>query len=168
MKNDLLKLWGATLGILILVVIGFYFVSYSTAYFEGIGSITLLILGILAVWKFGSDIVSNISPFLVFFIVWIFLGLMFDAAGNFIYNKPFQMLCPTETMVVRDAVYEEDHDGDWRTNQYFSCYSMTQGKAVKDLPRYVTMGIRAFEYLIIGFVLLGIYWSLAKIGILKK
>ena len=126
------------------------------------------VTAVFTLWKLGDEIVPHRNEIIIFIIVWAFLGIIFDGAGNFIYNKPFEYLCPAETVLVRDAVQEEDYEGNTQTKQYFSCYSTSQKKVVKELSTYLTYGIRFLEYIAIGFVLLGIYWLILRFRTLKK
>jgi hypothetical protein len=152
----------------ILITVAFILIAYFTDNFEGIASIGILILAIVALCFFKGEVVENKYTVLVFVGVFVFFGLVFDRAGNVIYNKPFQMMCPAETVLTRDVVAVENSDGEMVNQQYFSCYSITQGKVVKELPVYQTIGIRVLEYVVIGFVLVGIYWLIFRFVISRK
>ncbi len=152
----------------ILITLAFVLIAYFTDNFEGIASLGILVLAIAALFFFKGEIIENKYTILVFIAVFAFLGLVFDRAGNVIYNKPFEMLCPAETVLTRDVVAVENSDGEMVNQQYFSCYSMTQGKAIKEFPVYQTIGIRFIEYIVIGVVLVGIYWVIFRFLISKK
>lgn len=152
----------------ILIALAFVLIAYFTDNFEGIASIGILVLAIAALFFFKGEVIENKYTILVFIAIFAFLGLVFDRAGNFIYNKPFEMLCPAETVLSRDVVAVENSDEEMVNQQYFSCYSITQGKAIKELPLYQTIGIRFLEYIVIGFVLIGIYWVIFRFVISKK
>ena len=152
----------------ILITLALVLIAYFTDNFEGIASLGILILAIVALIFFKGEVIENKYSILIFIAIFAFLGLVFDRAGNAIYNKPFEMLCPAETVLARDVVAEENHDGEMVNQQYFSCYSMVQGKAIKELPLYQTIGIRVFEYILIGLSLVGIYWLIFRFLISKR
>lgn len=152
----------------ILIALAFVLIVYFTDNFEGIASIGILVLAIAALFIFKGEVIESKYTILVFIAIFSFLGIVFDRAGNFIYNKPFEILCPAETVLARDVVAVENSDGEMVNQQYFSCYSMTEGKAIKELPLYQTIGIRLFEYIAIGFVLIGIHWLILGFRTQKK
>jgi hypothetical protein len=153
---------------LALIVGVLWLIVYFTDNFEGVASIGLLAVAIAGLWFGGRETVENKYTIIVFFVIFGFLGIMFDRAGNFIYNKPFQMLCPAETVLDREVIVEEDYEGNTQHNHYFSCYSMTQGKSIKHFPIYQTVGIRFVQYIVLGFILLGFYWLISRLFASKK
>jgi hypothetical protein len=160
--------WVILIGVLLGLTVGMILLGYLTDTFEGFASIVLLALAIALLWKYGQDVIKNKGPMIGFILVFTFLGLIFDRAGNFIYNKPIEMLCPSQTILKRKIVAEEDYEGNTQNHHYFSCYPMERGQAVVELPLYQTVGIRFIEYIVIGFVLLGVYWVISRLLNLKK
>ena len=142
---------------------------YLTAEYEGVASI-LFLLGGIAFYKTGQN-----NPFLKhygfaigFIILFGILGMVFDGAGNFIYNKPIEKLCPAENELVRDVKYVETHDGDDSILHQFSCFSFSENKIVYEIPRWKTLGIRFLEYVFLGVFLVGFYWLISKFTTTKK
>lgn len=166
--KEILGTWLLFLVPLLILISILWVIMYFTQNFEGVASIGLLILGFGTIVWLGHEIVENKFTILIFIVVFSILGIIFDGAGNFIYNKPIQMLCPAETVLSREVIVSEDYEGNTAYRHVFSCYSMTQGQSVKQLPLYQTGGIRLVQYLTIGFVLLGFYWLIIRLFRAKK
>lgn len=133
-----------------------WLITYLTQNYEGVASVGLLVLLAGFLMWFGREIFENKFTVITVLAIFVFLGLIFDGAGNFIYNKPIQMLCPAETFLSREVVISEDYDGNTVYTHYFSCFAENQEVAVKQFPVYQTFGIRLIEYILLGLSLIGL------------
>lgn len=170
MRNFLNTAWANILfwGVVILAFAAIVATFYFTTYVEGVASLALLIIAVVFLWKKGEDFPpGNWEPLLPI-LGFAFLGLMFDGAGNRIYNQPIQYLfCPAgTTSLVRDVRSYENHEGDDVAYHQFSCWSRTEGKIVKQVPVLFTSPIRFVEYALIAAVLLAFYWLIS--GLMRR
>ncbi|HQU83215.1 MAG TPA: hypothetical protein PKY59_08835 [Pyrinomonadaceae bacterium] len=153
---------------IILLGLALWLIVHFTSHYEGIASVAILGLGIAALAYFGREIVKDKYWVLLFIFVFSFLGLIFDRAGNFIYNTPYRMMCPPETVLVRDVSIEENYEGDDVYVQTFSCFSRTENKSVKELSAILTLVIRFLQYILLGLVLVAFTWVIFKVFVIKK
>lgn len=154
--------------LLLLIILVLGLITYFTQNFEGVASIGLLVVATVILIWFGREVIENKVNTIIVLVIFTFLGLVFDGAGNFIYNKPIQMLCPAETYLNREVIISEDYEGNTTHNHVFSCFAENQEKAIKHFPLYQTGGIRFFEYIFLGTILLGFYWIINRFVLSKK
>ncbi len=142
---------------------------YLTAYYEGFASILFLIAGIAFYKTSQKNLLFEHYGFIIGFIFFFaILGMVFDGAGNFVYNKPIENLCPAENELVRDVKFVENYDGEDSILHQFSCFSMPENKIIYQIPRWKTLGIRFLEYILIGMIFVGFYWIIPKFMKTKK
>lgn len=161
------RFWGGIMFIIILPAI----VLYSFAHFEGVASILFLIVGFALLKEtFRNLILESPRNALIFVLVFTVTGTLFDGAGNLIYNKPVESLCPAETELVREVVIVEglSHEDNDAYAQIFSCFSVGENKTVEVVSKWKILGIRFLEYLAISLFFTGIYWVFAKFRQPKK
>ncbi len=142
----------------ILLIVAFGGLIYLAVFFEGVASILLLLFGFVILWFQGKNWgLDNGLGFILAIIVFAILGIIFDGAGNFIYNKPLELaFCPPETELMREvSTYETEEGENYLHN--FSCHTLTQGQTVKEIPLYFSIGLRFFEYILLGCLMIGIY-----------
>jgi hypothetical protein len=131
---------------------------------EGLGSMLLLVGGIVslrlltAAPKKGKarlrDPEKSILTALAV-LTFAFMGFALDQPGNSLYNAPLEwMFCPTGTNLLRKANVSNPRAGTTVITQDFSC--QTNGQVVRRIEVYWVMLLRFLEYLILGYVLLGI------------
>lgn len=166
--KDTIGMWLLFLIPLAFIIVILGLITYFTQNFEGVASIGLLVLltGFL-IWS-GREIVENKFMVITVLAIFVFLGVIFDGAGNFIYNKPIQMLCPSETYLSREVVISEDYEGNTVYTHIFSCFAENQEKAVKQFPVYQTFGIRLIEYILLGLALIGLSSLIFRVFPTKK
>ncbi len=150
------------------LVLSFWLLNYFTLNFEGFASIGILVLAFGVLIWLGQEVFDTKATVLTFLGVFCLLGMIFDGAGNFIYNKPIHLMCPSETSLSREIVPVEDYEGNVAYSHVFSCYADNQEVPAKQFSVYLTIGIRAVEYLLIGSFLLGIFLILNKFRFSKS
>lgn len=159
------QIGGTILLLFIVPALLFYF----TAHYEGVASIIFLLAGIAFYKTNQKNLLFEHFGFTVgFIILFAFLGMVFDGAGNFIYNKPIENLCPAENELVRDVKYVENYDGEDSILHQFSCFSMTENNVIYEIPRWKSLGIRFLEYVFLGVFFVGFYWFMSKFRTKKK
>lgn len=148
--------------LLIAVIAALAGIVYVSAYFEGIASILLLLLGFAVSWLRREDLVHGGVLLVAMIGLFAVVGTFFDGAGNFIYNKPLELaFCPAETELVREVTTYETEEGEAYLHK-FACYSASQNQTVKEIPTYFSIGLRFFEYVLLGLILFGIIRLSAK------
>lgn len=155
------RFWGG----IIFLIIAPAILLYSFAHYEGVASILFLIIGFaLAKKGFRNFILENYKHALIFVSAFALAGMLFDSAGNLIYNIPVKNLCPAETELMREVIIVEgvSHDDNDAYVQVFKCFSYKENQVVEVLSRWKIFGIRFLEYLAISLFLLGFYWLLAR------
>jgi len=146
---------GSIIGIIVLI-----------ANVEGVASIIFLILGVL-----GAGIFSKSPPMKSSFGIGIFVGFFalmgasVDQAGNYFYNKPVEyilcpdgkpveyILCPDGTSLNRSVDVLHPVPGRTDMIQDFTCFD-SNNQPVERLNMFAVIGIRFFEYVLIGYLLL--------------
>lgn len=138
---------------------------YFGSHYEWLSSIVFLFIGsAIALTSLRNIISSDFRYGLIFLAVFTFAGTAFDGAGNPVYNKPIEKLCPAETELIREVEFVEgsDYDDNDVYLQRFNCFSKTENKIVEVIPRWKTIFVRCLEYLFLSLIFLGIYWLLSK------
>ncbi|MCD9188328.1 MAG: hypothetical protein LUM44_18065 [Pyrinomonadaceae bacterium] len=166
---DKIPEWIQVGGVILLVILVPAVFIYFTTEYEGIASILFLIAGAAFYKTSQRKLVVEDYRFAVgFIILFAFLGLIFDGAGNFLYNKPIENLCPPQNELARDVKYVENYDGEDSILHQFSCFSSAENKIVYEIPRWKTLGIRFLEYIFLGAVFVVFYRVLSNLKTSKK
>lgn len=154
--------------ILLVILVPSAFIYFTTEY-EGVASILFLIAGV-AFYKTSQRklVVEDYRFTIGFVILFAFLGLVFDGAGNFLYNKPIENLCPPKHELVRDVKYVENYDDEDSILHQFSCFSSAENRIFYEIPRWKTLGIRFLEYIFLGSIFVVFYRVLSKLKTARK
>jgi hypothetical protein len=131
---------------------GIILVFTGIATVEGIGSLVILIVGLVIAWNSGGENIGSIgkASVILFFAL---MGLAIDQTGNFLYNKPIELIyCPPGTTLTREAIITNPLPGRTDINQDFNCVDHD-----KEFVAGVDVGsvllVRFIEYVIIGYLL---------------
>lgn len=85
------------------------------------------------------------------------MGATIDQPGNLIYNKPVETcFCPPGSQLRRSTITSNPLPGRTDMTQDFTC--VQNGKPVESINMLAVMGIRFLEYLVLGYLLLGLRW----------
>lgn len=167
MKNRLSNLpsivWVALIPIgLILFVGGIIFFFQAIATVEGFASILFLLIGFFIVKASTSDEIKNsknkgsgfaLAMGIVFFAL---MGMAIDQPGNVIYNKPIEILfCPRGSFLARDTITSHPLPGRTDITQSYDCVDES-GDLKQSIDVFHVILVRFVEYVIIGYVLVGI------------
>lgn len=154
----------------ILFFVAMLALKFSFYYVEGLASVALLIFGAAFLWKYNDAVFPlrfRFSEDSVWLYVGLFafLGFLFDGAGNLVYNKPLEFLCPTASRLTREVVSMETSDGT-EFGQAFTCVSRIGGENT-EIAWYLVDLIRIAEYIAIAFILIAacralLFWKHAK------
>lgn len=140
------------------------FIFWAIATVEGVASLVMLIAGFL-VMRFGSSVPltnsegkkinagSNIAIAMgiSFFAL---MGMAIDQTGNYIYNKPLEILfCEDDSTLNRSVDILHPLPGRTDIIQDFSCYDK-DGEFVNSIGMFKIIAIRFVEYVFIGYALL--------------
>jgi hypothetical protein len=138
---------------------------YAVTYVEGFGSIFLL----LCAWgalRAGANPpeLENSSLGIAFLLVFFALmGIAFDQPGNFIYNKPVEWIfCPSGTELTREVLSRSVRGGGVSLSQNFRCVA-DDGQVLHVIGGFEHILFRFFEYVLLGYVLLGLSRFYTKI-----
>ena len=132
------------------------FVALATI--EGVASLVLLTLGMIG---FGILPLRKPQPTgaisraigISFFAL---MGATVDQTGNYIYNKPVEIcFCNDGTSLNRIENVSNPMPGTTIIQQDFTCYDKA-GAPVKTINMFAVMGIRFVEYVLLGYILLGV------------
>jgi hypothetical protein len=140
---------------IIFAIIG-SFIAISTI--EGVASLVLLIagligFGIIPLRKPEQTAAIGRAVGLSFFAL---MGATIDQTGNYFYNKPIELcMCANETTLDRDENISNPLPGTTYIEQDFTCYDK-MGNPVKQLNIFAILGIRFLEYVILGYLLIGL------------
>jgi hypothetical protein len=86
------------------------------------------------------------------------MGACVDQTGNYFYNLPIEKIsCPVETTLGRKADVNQPMPGTTVITQDFSCYN-SNGERVHTVNTFAIMGYRFVEYVILGYLLIGLRW----------
>ncbi len=149
---------------------------YAVTHLEGVGSIFLL----FAAWgclRFGAnspEIKSDgalgkigLAVLITFFAM---MGVGFDQPGNFIYNQPMEWLfCPADSDLTREVVRRAARGGGVSVDQKFTCVAQSGGQVWRTVGTWELVFFRFFEYVLLGYALLGLSRLYSRIrGLPKK
>lgn len=136
-------------------VLAFFF---GIGYVEGFGSLLLLVLGWIG-FRIGnnSDDLKlgsfGIALGITFFAL---MGAALDQTGNFIYNKPLEWIyCSPESELFRETVQRSGSRGGISLTQNFACIGKN-GEVLRNIGMFEMLLVRFSEYLVIGYILLGL------------
>ncbi|HEY8563037.1 MAG TPA: hypothetical protein VIL74_21855 [Pyrinomonadaceae bacterium] len=130
---------------------------YAVTHLEGVGSIFLLICAWAALRAGANSPDLGNSPLGIALVIVFFamIGIAFDQPGNYIYNRPLEWIfCPAETELTRDVVRRAARGGGVSISQNFQCVA-ADGKARRAISMWEQLFFRFFEYVAIGYALLG-------------
>lgn len=145
----------AGIGGILFAIIG-SFIAISTI--EGVASLALLIAGIIGFGIIPLRKVEQTQAIgravgLSFFAL---MGATIDQTGNYFYNKPIELcMCADGTTLDRDENISNPLPGTTYIEQDFTCYDK-MGNPVKQLNIFAILGIRFLEYVILGYLLIGL------------
>lgn len=133
---------------------------YLLSHVEGVGSLIMLIVAWAALRAGSSDkptppeqsggLFTAIG--LTFFAM---MGLAIDQTGNPIYNQPLEwFFCPGESQLQRGVDVSHPRAGTTTITQEFAC--MDGEREVKRLGMGAVIGVRFVEYVLIGYLLIGL------------
>ena len=145
------------LGGIALFIGGGYVLFYGVGYVEGFSSIALLILG-WAGFRIGNNSDEIKGSFSVALGITFFalMGMALDQTGNFIYNKPLEWIfCPENSELLRETIKSGVRNGGVRLSQDYSCIAPT-GEVLSKISMFEFMAVRFGEYVLLGYVLLGL------------
>lgn len=131
------------------------------AYIEGFASILFLIsaIGFLLSGPRGksSNFVKGLG--ILFFAL---MGMAIDQPGNILYNKPIEYIfCKKNSTLTREVQVSHPVPGRTDMIQDFNCVD-SNGNIENSISSISLIGIRFFEYIILGYFLVwitGIYYS---------
>lgn len=146
------------LGAIAAFIGGGWLLFYGIGFVEGFSSLALLVAG----W-FGFRIANNTDELetgglavalgLCFFAL---MGMALDQTGNFLYNKPIEWLfCPADSEIAREAITRGTRGGGTSVSQFFGCVNST-GEVVRQITGWEHLAVRFGEYLVLGYILLGL------------
>lgn len=154
------------IGAIALFIGGSYAIFYGFGYVEGFGSLVMLVLG----W-IGFRICNNsdgletgtlaVALGITFFGL---MGMALDQTGNFIYNKPLQWIfCPENSELMRDTIRRGVRGGGVSLSQNFTCVAANGEQIVREISVFEQFAFRFSQYVVIGYILLGLSRAYAKI-----
>ncbi|MEP7103325.1 MAG: hypothetical protein ABI721_01275 [Candidatus Dojkabacteria bacterium] len=141
---------------------GIIFLFFIISSVEGAASVIILIAGIFVIR--GSDSINvkgvkeKSSGFMVGvgIVFFALMGMAIDQPGNFIYNKPIEVLfCPAGTYLSRDQIVSHPLPERTDITQDFDCVDST-GNAATSIDMWNVILVRFVEYVIIGYILIGL------------
>ncbi|MDQ3801910.1 MAG: hypothetical protein M3384_21005 [Acidobacteriota bacterium] len=130
---------------------------YALAFVEGVASVILLVCG-WAAFRVGNNSPNlESSSFGVAVIITFFalMGASLDQTGNYFYNQPMEWIfCPAESKLVREVVTRAIRGG-VALSQISTCVADSGGAVLRNISGFEQFAFRFFEYVLIGYVLLG-------------
>ncbi|MBK9457482.1 MAG: zinc ribbon domain-containing protein [Bacteroidetes bacterium] len=140
------------------------FIAISTI--EGVASMALLIAGLVGFGLIPLRRPQEMGAIgraigLSFFAL---MGATIDQTGNYIYNKPIEIcLCEEGTTLDRDENISNPLPGTTYIEQDFTCYN-NLGIPVQELNVFAVLGIRFLEYVLLGYLLIGLRTVILKLN----
>lgn len=145
------------IGAIALFIGGSFAIFYGFGYVEGFGSLIMLVLGCIG-FRIGnnSDGLETGSLAVAFGITFFALmGMSLDQTGNFLYNKPIElMFCPENSELIRETISRGTRGGGVSLSQNFVCADQNSGQILRKISGYEHFGIRFLEYVLIGYIML--------------
>lgn len=143
----------------IVLIIGIIIGSFvAIATIEGVASLILLTagmagFGVIPLRKPEASRAMLRGIGLAFFAL---MGASVDQTGNYIYNKPVELcFCEQGTSLIRDENVSNPLPGTTYIQQDYTCYDKA-GIPVKKINMFAVIGIRFVEYVLVGYLLLGL------------
>ena len=152
---------GGIIGLIALLIGSFV----GIATIEGFASLILLGCGIIGFGVYPLRKPEALNPFargigLAFFAL---MGASVDQTGNLVYNKPGEIcFCDNGTLLSRDENVLNPMPGTTIIQQDFTCFDK-MGNPVKQINMFAVLAIRFIEYVLLGYLLLGVrrlIWNL--------
>lgn len=131
---------------------------YAIATVEGVATLVLLLAGAVGFGVMPLRKPENPGPVfraigLCFFAL---MGASVDQTGNYLFNKPVEVcFCDNGTHLSRASDVSNPLPGSTYIQQDFTCYD-ENAVPVKNINIFAVLGIRFFEYVIIGYLLLAL------------
>ena len=132
------------------------FVAIATI--EGIASLILLTLGMIGfgILPLRKPEASGAKFRAIGISFFALMGATVDQTGNYIYNKPVEIcFCAEGTSLERIENVSNPMPGTTIIQQDFTCYDKA-GAPAKTINMFAVMGIRFIEYVLLGYILLGV------------
>jgi len=142
------------LGVLLVIAIPAGFI-YLISHFEGIASIIFLMIGWYVFGNFAKSEKRNsfiLAGAIGFFAL---MGMAIDQPGNIIYNQPLALTCPAGTTYSRSVFTRNPLPERTEFVQKFQCFDKN-GKSAYTIPVGIVLLTRLGEYILLGYLLLGI------------
>lgn len=143
----------------IIALIGFFVGSFfAIATIDGVASAVLLIAGMIGFGVTPLRKPEQTAGFLraIGLSFFALMGASIDQTGNDLYNLPVEMsLCPEGSSLNREENISNPLPGTTYIEQDFTCYN-DAGEPVTTLNNFAVLGIRFLEYVILGYLLLGL------------
>ncbi len=142
----------ATLAAGIGIIIGTFL---GIATIEGFASMILLVAGYFYFRGLSSPVGEQTGSFVlaISIIFFALMGMSIDQPGNFLYNKPLEMVfCPPQTVLLRGVDTYHLLPGRTDIVQNFACYDLA-GENKKELGIFEIIITRFVEYVVIGYIL---------------
>lgn len=136
------------------VVGGTMLLFWGLASVEGVASVLLLVAAILVI-RLGGSNEGKLEPIalgigIAFFAL---MGATVDQTGNFLYNKPLEMVfCDQGTHFVRDVIVSNPLPGTTYVQQSFDCFN-SENIRVKEVSMWSILLGRFVEYVVLGYLL---------------
>lgn len=145
-------------GAIVLVIGGMLAFFFGIGYVEGFGSIILLVLGWIGfrVGNNSSDLEIGSFGVAIGITFFALMGMALDQTGNFIYNKPLEWIfCSADNELVRETIKRGVRGGGISLSQNFACVAK-DGQVLRSLSGFEHFAFRFVEYVVIGYILLGL------------
>lgn len=140
---------------------------YGFSYIEGFSSVILLVLGWLGfrIGQRSEDLhqygALGTAIGITFFAL---MGMALDQPGNMLYNKAIECAyCPENSDLEREAVSRGLQGGGVQISQKFECIDQDSGQVVRRINMFELLAVRFGEYVLIGYLLLGVSRLYTKI-----
>lgn len=150
----ILILAGGIIGMIAIIIL--FFVAISTI--EGVASIMLLAIALVTfgIIPLRKPIITN--NFFKGLSIGFFalMGATIDQPGNYIYNKPVEICCcENGSKLNRSESTSHPLPGSTYIIQDYTCYN-DAGEAVNTINMFKVLGIRFIEYILLGYLLVGL------------
>ncbi|HEY0049345.1 MAG TPA: hypothetical protein VGB68_08685 [Pyrinomonadaceae bacterium] len=133
---------------------------YALAFVEGFASLILLLCGWAAFRAGNNSPQLESSSFGIALVISFFalMGMSLDQPGNYFYNKPVEWIfCPAESRLERGVISTGTRGGRGvSVSQNFTCAADQSGEVLRKISTFEQLAVRFFEYVLLGYVLLGL------------
>lgn len=148
-------------GILLVIAIPIVFI-YVLSHYEGVASIIFLVIGWFVFGAFAKSEKKNsliLGGAIGFFAL---MGMAIDQTGNRVYNQPLAFSCPAGTTFGRTVSTLHLLPGQTDFIQNYECFN-EKGESVYTISIGMVLLTRLVEYILIGYLLLGLRKLIFKI-----